>query len=548
MLIKKFSIIDYKNKEAASFSFTENINLIASKDNTMGKSSLLKSLYHTLGFQIKQFPSKWNIKDMFFQVEITINKVKYTISRQNNIFKINNTNNPLNEREFSDWLQKKLNINMELPNIRTQQLSSAYSSAIILPFYIDQDDSWDGIMYRRVSNAVGQYSNIPRTIFEYLFNLSNVEIQKLQNELNDYIDQQKKLKLSIDSLQRVIDKYEKEVQRVPSINKKALNKEIDYYLDLLNDYNNQVIKYKVKLINKKLILDEQKQELAELDELLKLNRKRIREIAVTCNYCHSHLTDEQSLTRFNLNNNEFEIIYLRDEVYQNITKLKIDIDKTHVDKQSLLNEVERIEKIISKSKKLLTIDEYVDAKAKTIAGKEMNDFIHKEIIDKEIMDTNIKETRKEIKDLKKEKKELNDKLKTVYFNELNKIKSIIFNLNVEELDFLSFKTIEGSGMDKNKKFLAYYLVYMRLIDEYGTYKIPFCMDSFIKNEISDESAKEMFGAIEQYLFKSNNQVFFSLVEQNKKHFEYINKYNIINVGPKILSNQNYDAVNKDIVK
>ncbi|MBO1005649.1 endonuclease, partial [Pseudogracilibacillus auburnensis] len=184
MIIKSFSIIDYKNKEAASYKFSDQINLVVSQDNTMGKSSLLKSLYFNLGFQIKQFPSKWNPTDMFFQITVIINGKKHIISRQNKLFKIDGRNEPLNEREYSDWLQEKLNTNMELPNVRNKELSNAYSSAVILPFYIDQDDSWDGIMYRRVSNALGQYHNIPQTIFEYLFGLSDIDIQKLQNDLN----------------------------------------------------------------------------------------------------------------------------------------------------------------------------------------------------------------------------------------------------------------------------------------------------------------------------------------------------------------------------
>src|SRR5690606_17242442 len=127
-----------------------------------------------------------------------------------------------------------------------------------------------------------------------------------------------------------------------SIDKKKLEREINYYLSILNEYNNNVNKYKVKLINDQQILDNQEQELAELEELLKLNKKRTRDIELTCNYCHSNLTDEQSLTRFNLSNNEFEIEYLRDEVFKNISKIKTEIEKTEIEKQNLMHKIDEI--------------------------------------------------------------------------------------------------------------------------------------------------------------------------------------------------------------
>lgn len=82
MIIIAFSILDFKNKEAQNFDFKAGTNLIVSKGNTKGKSSLLKSMYYTLGFNVHQFPSNWNINFMYFQIEVLINNVKYNITRQ----------------------------------------------------------------------------------------------------------------------------------------------------------------------------------------------------------------------------------------------------------------------------------------------------------------------------------------------------------------------------------------------------------------------------------------------------------------------------------
>lgn len=548
VIIKSFSILDFVNKEAASFDFSDKVNLIVSSDNTMGKSSLLKSLYYTLGFSIKHFPSEWNHEDMYFQIKVSINNKSHIISRQNAIFKVDGNDEPLNEREYSDWLQDRLGIDMQLPNIKTKELHKAYSSAVILPFYIDQDDSWDGNMYRRVSNAVGQYSRIPQSIFEYLFDLSDVEIQKLQNKLNSKISELKIVNSNIDSLNRLIDKYHKNVSSIPSIDKDELKKEIDFYLKNLNEYNEDVKKFKVKLINDQEILDKQKQELAELDKLLRLNNKRIKEIEFNCDYCQSNLTEEQSLTRFNLSNNKFEIEYLRDEIRQKISELEIKVNNTYTQKLDIDKKIDKIITNINHSKEMLTIDEYVDAKAKTLAEQEMNEFIQLEIVNKATYEQEIKDLRAQVRKLKKEKLNLKDEITTLYNSNLNNIKKFIHDIDTEELDFLSFKNVKGSGVDKNKKNFAYYLVYMTLIDEFGIYKMPFCMDSFIKNEITTESAKQMFAAMEEYLFKTKNQVFFSLIEQNKKHLNNSEVYSIINVGSRLLSKDKFEEVSSHIFK
>src|SRR5699024_8813704 len=110
----------------------------------------------------------------------------------------------------------------------------------------------------------------------------NIELEKLK-EINS----------NIEGLKRVVDKYRKDTTEIPSIDKEKLEREINYYLNVLNEYNHNVNRYKVKLINEQQILDNQEQELAELEELLKLNKKRTRDIELTCNYCHSNLTDEQ---------------------------------------------------------------------------------------------------------------------------------------------------------------------------------------------------------------------------------------------------------------
>ncbi|MBC6310884.1 hypothetical protein HCJ66_15205 [Listeria sp. FSL L7-1582] len=471
--------------------------------------------------------------------------MEYTITRQKNIFRVSDKVEVMNVKEYSEWLQIKLNFNMKLVNKWTKNVHDAYSTALILPFYIDQDDSWDGAIYRQISATLGQYTSIPEDVFKSIFSLSTLEMKELQNCLTNSIKEKNASESTITNFFKIVKEYKEEHLNTPSvtkIDKVALNYDIDKYLRMLNDYNEQATRYKVQLLNKQESLDLQKQELSELEQLLKMNKSRYRSIEGECKYCHSNLTTEKSLTRLNLSNNFFEISLLKEIVEKNIRNLTIEVSDFRAQQNLIESKVDEISSRIQKSKELLTIDEYVKATAKNEAVNEMESLIDKQVVLKSSLEEEIKDLRKKINDLDKEKKELKESINKTYATLQYEIKMILTDTDMDELKFLEFKKIAGSGMDKNKKYLAYYLVYFNLLRKFGSYEIPFCMDSFIKNEISEDNAKQMFSAIEEFFFSDHTQSFFSIVSENLKYLKYQDSYKKVKVDGKILSEERYKDI------
>lgn len=552
MEVETLKIIDYVNKKATSYSFSSGTNLIVSDGNKIGKSSLVKSIYYTLGFDIKQFPSGWNVNNKVFQISIKMSSGQsHTITRQGETYKVDSGTTPLNSKEYSEWFQNILGTNMQLPNIITKELHSVYSSALILPFYIDQDDSWDGVTYKGVTDTLGQYSDVPKGIFEYLFSISDIDVQKLKNELTILTKKIKNCGDVIDNLNRVLRGYREKVSEIPEvqeIDRDKLNEEIKHYLDMLNKYSEQTSKYRIKLVKKSEELDFQKQDHAELVQLLKMSTRRFKEIECECKYCHSKLTTEQSLTRLGLNNNVFEITILKDKVVQKIDSLEYDIKELEYLKSQIDIQIGEINDRINNSKKLLSIDEYVNAKAKTIAVAEIERTISNEAIAKTSYELEKKEKQAEKSKMMKEKKELKTELNSNFELIRNKIKITLQLTEFDEVEFLNFKKIDGSGMDKNTKYLALYLIYFSLIDRFGAYSLPFCMDSFTKNEISGETSKKLFSAISKYFLPLKNQVFFSVVTDNLKYIDNKEDYNIIRIEDYQLNEKNYNELSLSILE
>ena len=75
-------------KKANIFKFSEGANLIVSKRNGMGKSSLVKSLFYALGASVKSFPKGWKVEKYIYQLEIQIKDKVYKIKRHNKVISI----------------------------------------------------------------------------------------------------------------------------------------------------------------------------------------------------------------------------------------------------------------------------------------------------------------------------------------------------------------------------------------------------------------------------------------------------------------------------
>ncbi|WP_436877447.1 hypothetical protein [Mammaliicoccus sciuri] len=543
MKFKQILIIDITNKEANKYIFDDKSNLIVSKKNTQGKSSLIKFIYYNLGLDIKNFPAGWDVKNMIFELEVEQDNKLYKILRYKNKYKINR-GNFINAKEYSEVLQSLLGINVLLPHKLTKNLIHAYSSAIILPFYIDQDNSWSGIPYKNTTNSINQYDKMPQRIFEYIFNLSDEDIQKLLKKKEEF----KKKKSIFDEQIKVLKEYlNEEFQKdeqlknivVEPLDVKKLEEEINNYLNLINDYNRDIRKYKLYILKYEKERQNLEIDIEELKKLLSLNKKEYKNISYKCTECNSELTKEQSLKRFDINNNILEInelkILFEEEKKKVITRLEELFDK----KETIEQKSEKILSKLEDAKYSYRINDYIEAVASEKSYHRLSNNINEKTLSSENLKNNIKEVEKEIKELKKEKEERKKKLKNKYTQFYLEINLKLSNQNNNNIDFIEFKNIDGSGMNTNKLYLSYYLTYYNLILEEGKYLIPYGVDSFLKNESSMENQKEMFKIVEDYMIKRNNQSFFSILEENLVYFSNEQEYFKVLINDRLLNSEYY---------
>ena len=368
-IIKSLVIIDYESQKANKFNFGDHANLIVSATNTTGKSSILKSLYYALGVSLKSIPDKWDIDNYIFQIIVKIDEVEYTIERHNKIMSVKDNGEVIifkDFKEYSTWLQNVLKMNLTLVNSRNENFSHAYASAIFAPIYIDQDSSWDGVLYKNTFNDLGQYKspNFQKDVVAYYLGLADTELKEYQQKKTEIKQQLNYKKISIDEITNVYNGYKEkfDVSENVTSNVSDLENQVNEFINETNKLSMAISKSLKKISKYTEELDIEKQDEAELTKIITAINERLEKIDYECSYCHSKLTREQSLTRLELNDDLSEIYVKESEIKQKILILEDNVGKERSYLQSLNQKFVTYKERISEINEILTIKDYVNQK------------------------------------------------------------------------------------------------------------------------------------------------------------------------------------------
>ncbi len=550
MIIDSIIIYDYINQRIKKFYFKPQANIFTSELNTVGKSSLIKSIYHCLGYSIKSWPSNWNISNMVFQLKVTNADREHIITRHKNLFYIDDKQETLTEKEYSIWLQDFLNIFIKIKDKKSKLLSDVYASEILLPFYVDQDKSWNGFVYSKSSDSFSRYNNTVKNVFDFYFEIANkklidLEIEKssIEVELNNTHKKMEALNL-LESEHSTLPKPENVINFI--FNSEKDEPQINNYLKMISSLNKSVADIDNNIIELETKINQFSREITELNKLKRLYNNKFNEIKYACIHCNSKLTHEQSLTRLKIRNNQYEIV---EQINKN-KRLKEEYEynkkEQTAEKNDLLNKIVETEKILQNSKEYFNLDAYI---ADRVNQEITNNYITVEqnlFNEKDNSLDSIKKINKKISVEKRFGNQKRAEIKKKYEELINEYELYFQSVKLDDIKFYSFKEVTGSGMDANKKMLALYTLYTNLIDEYSNIRVPFAMDSFIKNETAIELKEQMFGFLSNYYLSIKGQTFFSIINENIKYLDEKNKYNFINLEKPILEEINEN--NKFLVK
>lgn len=141
---KKLWLVSEASRAARSIEFNPKVTLLVGKNHT-GKSTLVKHIFKTLGCETKGKSDRWDslaISVLGFELD----GIDYVVYRRANVFALKNESTgtikvTTKYSEWSDMLANLFDFRLMLPT-HQETLSQATPPFLFLPFYFDQDGSW----------------------------------------------------------------------------------------------------------------------------------------------------------------------------------------------------------------------------------------------------------------------------------------------------------------------------------------------------------------------------------------------------------------------
>lgn len=230
---KKISIVSRRDKKGFSFDFVPGINMIFGENDT-GKSSLIKSLYYTLGGDCR-IDKDWSDDDIITKVCIDVSGRNYSFIRHNKRISIfHHTNEPNllvtsnNMSVIADKIKGIFDFNLQLSHKKTGKQSQANPACLYLPFYIDQDNGWHTVLSSFIGLAM--YDDWQKSALQFHSGMKPKEFYELVGAIKTKELDLEELSSTLKVVLSAKERFEKSFGRI------FFDIDISYYQDLLDKF------------------------------------------------------------------------------------------------------------------------------------------------------------------------------------------------------------------------------------------------------------------------------------------------------------------------
>ncbi|MEI7306177.1 hypothetical protein [Pectobacterium atrosepticum] len=421
LTFQRLVLISDSKRLANQFSFQKRLNLITGKDNSIGKSTLAKSLLWSLGCD-PVFDEEWKSNDIKSILYFTINDKEYFSCRGSHSIILGAIGDEAQRYinitgDFSKDFSDLVNFKMKLPNRGDGNLETPPPAYYFLPFYIDQIKSWSS-PWNSFEN-LGQYSNWKGPLIKYFTGYLKPEHFDIEENIYEYSEIKKESAHKIEKFQSAVEVI------VDNSVDSPIALDNNDFIKIQNEIKNELydlIDYQTRLYDAQATITsniydlESQYALAitsanELEEDYKFAVESIPTDNLECPLCGT-LHDNSLPNRALLLSEKDSLLNEANSIASKIVELNSSLNSLNDDAHFITNEIERI------NKKYITDDDAV--KNDLIA--QVIDTISTENVSKNIQikidneDLNISKANSSIKELKKDQKKL---LSTKEKEELN---------------------------------------------------------------------------------------------------------------------------------
>lgn len=293
IVVEKVLIVDKTHKIAKLVRFKEGKNLITSDVNSVGKSVIMKSIYHSLGADCA-FDSNLDSEKLLFEIEFLFGEKKYTIIRYQNSFVVL-INGLLSKHVksgerilLSNFYYNEMGMSVFLKG-RKNATEIAPPAYLFIPYYLDQDRSWKEEQEPFSKRTMGQYDSLSRNdLYCYHLGIYKDSYGKLKSDFEKIVFDIANEEKSLSELDNSYNKVKASLKNETIIqNTEELESVYRYNSKIINDLLEQQSTYLSELHSADLSRSKCLIRIREIKEVItkiKENKEQISKV-VTCPNC-----------------------------------------------------------------------------------------------------------------------------------------------------------------------------------------------------------------------------------------------------------------------
>lgn len=548
MYFKSILISDINSKKARFQQFSRGYNVVTSEDNHVGKSSMLKSLYYSLGAEV-EYDTIWDKNSKLYVSNVSIDEDDYIFVRFQKSFAIfKNEELILLTRSVSRDLTKKigeiLGFSIYLPNKTTKKIEIAPPVFTYMPYYIDQDNGWTGL-YNSFSQ-IDQYKKDDRVKSLYyhlnIYTRDTVEIMAsrdgLKDELLELEEEEKRIRTVLEGISEeiqnllpaeTIEQLEQNLQ----IPKEEIAKLVECIGKVRNDI--QVLETTLQQHTHQLTII---QEYHQIKNKINETEKKSINVCPNCGYAFDEEIYNIVRSNYNIKNEEYMCQQIK-LIIESINEELESHKKRYIELMMKLKERESVFDSSQDSYKLYTRQRGLRDSVENFTCQLGEKTSRKVEINHEI-----KQIKKKLSKLPN-KKEIEEKY--IEYVRTNIIHLDAWNMSYEG-NIKLLKPIKAQGTLENKIILAQVVGLFQTMDFFksSAIRLPFVVDSPRAKEASVASSKDIIKLISEVTMLP--QVILATMDYDDFATEIKAKTNVIFLNKKrsLLDSESYIKHQKQI--
>jgi hypothetical protein len=482
---KSAHILSFRDKKGFSFEFSPDINIITGENDT-GKSTFIKSLYHTLGADVR-LDKKWKDDNVVSKVVIHVKDRDYAFIRHKkriSIFDITEGQKHLitsdSRTEIALIVRDIFDYNLELVLKKTLVQGQADPASLYLPYYIDQDNGWGKVLDSFSSLAM--YSDWQKHILNFHAGVKPKEYYTLQGKINLIDIDLDEIRATLKALEAAKKRFEESFGRV------LFDVDVEYYEEMLERFlhkcqnlHQEETEYRIKLIEVLSLRDEL---VAEIDESKRqLDDHRIDSLSPLASFEAKYAVLE----------NRDKLLQIIPELYEQKSVYDAQITSIKAELRNAQKLSSELKNMLQTVKEELTLQDVIKSQAskqvELTFEEQINELLQK-IGKLDIARTKLVEERAKFED-KKRAKEINDKFK-------GSLKFAQAELGIKDPTvgtILQYGAISKSetGSRAPRAILAYHYALLKTIENKSTSSmLPVVIDSPKQQDPDAHTAEKLF--------------------------------------------------------